>query len=514
MKKYLPFLFLFFLSLVFFWKFFINGLIPVPSDTIVGLYHPYRDLYAKDYPRGIPFKNFLITDPVRQIYPWKELAISQFKNYSIPIWNPYEMAGRPLLANFQSAVFYPFNILFFIVPFWLSWSFLIMIQPLLGSIFMFLFLRNLKLDIFSSFFGGVVFAFSGFFVTWLEWGNVLHTALWLPLILLSIDKIFQHSKEISNIKNKKFFVWFGILLFSSLASFFGGHLQIFFYVSIVTALYFIFRLYKQSKKFNILFVFLIFSILFLILTSIQWIPTLQFVLLSARGLDQGFLDVEGWFIPWQHLVQFIAPDFFGNPTTLNYWGTWNYGELTGYFGIIPLLFAIFAIFIKKNKEVLFFAFVAILALIFALPTPLAKIPFLLNLPLISTSQPTRLLFLVNFSLAVLSAFGLNYYSNILKNIRIGEKKLVLFSLGLVGIGIAALYVFTIVGIKSGIDPTNLAVAKRNSILPLAIFIASLVLILGSMRINKKFTNVILALLILITIFDLFRFSWKFNTFSK
>lgn len=241
---------------------------------------------------------------------------------------------------------------------------------------------------------------------------------------------------------------------------------------------------------------------------------MQFVLLSARGLDQGFLDVEGWFIPWQHLVQFIAPDFFGNPTTLNYWGTWNYGELTGYFGIIPLLFAIFAIFIKKNKEVLFFAFVAILALIFALPTPLAKIPFLLNLPLISTSQPTRLLFLVNFSLAVLSAFGLNYYSNILKNIRIGEKKLVLFSLGLVGIGIAALYVFTIVGIKSGIDPTNLAVAKRNSILPLAIFIASLVLILGSMRINKKFTNVILALLILITIFDLFRFSWKFNTFSK
>src|SRR3990167_289115 len=77
----------------------------IPSDTIVGLYHPFRDYFAKDYPRGIPFKNFLITDPVRQHYPWKNLAVSIIKRSQVPIWNPYTFAGYPLLANIQTGIF-------------------------------------------------------------------------------------------------------------------------------------------------------------------------------------------------------------------------------------------------------------------------------------------------------------------------------------------------------------------------------------------------------------------------
>lgn len=77
MKKIASVLFIILLTVVFFWQFFVKGLLPIPADTIIGLYHPFIDLYAKDYPRGIPFKNFLITDPVRQQYPWKVLAISR-----------------------------------------------------------------------------------------------------------------------------------------------------------------------------------------------------------------------------------------------------------------------------------------------------------------------------------------------------------------------------------------------------------------------------------------------------
>ena len=57
---------------------------------------------------------------------------------------------------------------------------------------------------------------------------------------------------------------------------------------------------------------------------------------------------QEWFLPWQNLAQFIAPDYFGNPATLNYFGIWNYGEFVGYVGIAPLFFALFAIN-KKNK---------------------------------------------------------------------------------------------------------------------------------------------------------------------
>src|SRR5581483_10128480 len=98
MKQYFILIFAF-LVLYFFKPFFLNSLLPIPSDTIVGLYHPYRDLYAQTNPNGLPFKNFLITDPVRQQYPWKNLAIQTEKKGEIPLWNPYNFSGTPLLAN-------------------------------------------------------------------------------------------------------------------------------------------------------------------------------------------------------------------------------------------------------------------------------------------------------------------------------------------------------------------------------------------------------------------------------
>jgi hypothetical protein len=85
--------------------------------------------------------------------------------------------------------------------------------------------------------------------------------------------------------------------------------------------------------------------------------------------------VPGWYIPWQNFTQFIAPDFFGNPSTLNYWGVWNYGEFIGYVGFIPLVFALYALFFRRGKTTAFFSLCLLLSLLFAFPTIFAKIPF-------------------------------------------------------------------------------------------------------------------------------------------
>ena len=162
MKKIFPFILVFISVVIFFNQTITKGLIPIPADDIVGLYHPFRDLYANDYPRGIPFKNPLITDPVRQQYPWKQLVINIEKKGELPIWNPYEMGGKPLLANFQSAAFYPLNIIFFPLPFELAWSLYIILQPFLAFFFCYFFLRNIKISLIGSLFGGFVFSFSGF----------------------------------------------------------------------------------------------------------------------------------------------------------------------------------------------------------------------------------------------------------------------------------------------------------------------------------------------------------------
>ena len=117
--KHLTFLFFLLPVLAFFFfaqPLFLKGYIPIPADDLIGLYYPFRDLYAVTNPNGIAYKNFLITDPIRQQYPWRDLSISIEKQLQLPIWNPYSLTGTPLLANFQSAVFYPLNVLFFIFP--------------------------------------------------------------------------------------------------------------------------------------------------------------------------------------------------------------------------------------------------------------------------------------------------------------------------------------------------------------------------------------------------------------
>lgn len=508
MKKFLvflPFCVFILLSGVFFKDFFVYGKLPIPSDTIIGLYHPFRDLYANDYPRGVPFKNSLITDPVRQQYPWRLLGVDQMKNLKLPLWNPYEMAGTPLLGNIQNAAFYPFNALLFLLPFQLGWSFLIVFQVILGGLFLYFYLRKQKLDILPSLFGAISYSLSGFSIAWLEWGTIGQVALWLPLILLSVDEIFNNSKS----RNKRGIVWFLVLTLSFITAFFAGHLQTFFYLYLVSLTYFIIRWFQNKRPIKVLLFFLVSTIIFIIITSIQWIPAIQLISESARAIDQSNnWEKEGWFIPFVHVIQFIAPDFFGNPTTLNYWGTWNYGELVGYIGILPLLFAVYGIFIKKNSTLWFFIAVFVISFIFAFPTGISSLIYKFSIPFFSSAQPTRLLFLIDFSLCVLSAFG---FTAFLKN---PHKKFFLVP-GLFFL----LFGFLWTGVLFKLFPMPadfLLTAKRNLIFPSLFFTFSIIglFMLFLFRGNKKAFFSIAAILVVCSTLDLFRFGWKFTPFTS
>lgn len=506
MNKFLPGLLILATVTIFFWQFLLKGLVPIPADTIVGLYHPYLDYYSKEYQRGVPFKNFLITDPVRQQIPWKDLALNLEKKLQLPLWNPYSFSGTPLLANFQSGAFYPLNMIFLIFPFSLSWSLFILLQPLLACFFLFYFLRNLGISKMASYFGSIVFAFSGFAIAWLEWGNILHTALWLPLILLSIDKIFMDKDT------KKLLKWWIVLILSSIFSFFAGHLQIFAYVLIVSLAYFIFRWIENGRSSRIILLFIGYLFSIAVITLPQWVTTLQFINDSARAIDQVNWNIAGWFIPWQNLVQFLSPDFFGNPATLNYFGEFNYGEFVGYIGILPLIMALFSLF-KKDKAGMFFWALLFVAFIFAFPSIIAKIPYKFSIPFISTSQPTRLIFIIDFCLSVLAAIGVDYF------IKTKEKKKIIFVISFVFVLFLFLWLFTLAFGKNFITAENIIVSKRNLMLPTFLFLVTSTILIATLFVkkiseNKKVIQLLFFLIFVITLLDLFRFGWKYTTFAE
>ncbi|MCL4359722.1 YfhO family protein [Patescibacteria group bacterium] len=493
----------------------LRGRIPVPTDTLIGLYYPWRDLYAATNPRGVPYKNFLITDPVRQQIPWRKIAVDDLKSGTLPLWNPYAFSGTSLIGNIQSGALYPLNILFFLFPFPEAWTALIVLTPLLAGFFLYLFLRNTGISPPASFLGAAAWSFCGFSVAWLTWGTIVHTALWIPLILLSADNLFAYAGKKRQSRNKA--VWFMVLAGSLACQFFAGHSQVFLYAVLVEAAYVLARIWLQRKflktsrvQEGVLTVATAASIAVL-LTLFQWLPVAEFISVSSRVLSRDQWMQSGWFLPWQNLLQFLAPDFFGNPATMNYWGVWNYGEFVGYIGIIPLIFAFYAALRVGGKRVWFWVAGLLAALLLMLPDGISSLPYRLHIPVWSVLQPTRLMVVVDFSLAVLAVIGFDVWLK--KRDRAPAILAVLF-------GAALLLLFLVTKFAGGFShmpnlATDLLVSRRNLILPAVLTGATLAVLLA-FRIfgGRKFISGLLsgALLVLV-VFDLFRFAGKFTPFT-
>jgi uncharacterized membrane protein YfhO len=476
---------------VFFYKTIFFGLLPVPSDSLVGLYHPWRDFYVSTYPQGIPFKNFLVTDPVRQQIPWRHTVIEELKHGLMPLWSPYSFSGAPLAANIQSGAWSPFNLLFFLFDFPVAWTIIIISQPLLSMIFMFLYIRRLKNPILSSLFGSVIWGFSGFSIAWMTWGTIGHVALWLPVLLLLSDRI----SEEKNVRRQIAFIIMFVLVNAVQLS--AGHAQTSLYVLGLAFVYGIWRIRKGLK--HPIIGFTVSWIVSFVVTSPIWKPMLDLINDSNRITGTYWLK-EGWFFPWQHLAQFVAPDFFGNPTTMNYWGVWNYGEMIGYIGLLGIIFAVGLFFVRHTRDELFWIFVLGIAFLFMTPNPIGELVFRLRIPVFSSLQPTRLLVVVDFALSMLAVYE---FSRIEK----GDRKPLVRGVLVIGCCISLLWVWSLM--------TGTIVSIRNLYLPTGLFVLIVCFagVLIRFKDNRKLVRMALISLFLITSVDLFRFGWKFTPFT-
>lgn len=257
--------------LLFFYQIFQLKL-PFPGDLLVSQAPYSSNTYGGYAPGAVPNKA-QGPDVITELFPWKYFVIQSFKQGYLPFWNPHQFSGNPLLANFQSAAFYPLNIVF-ILPFLPAWTLFIILIPFLTIAFTYLFLRELEVSRAGSIFGGVVFAFSSYMVVWMEYGNIGHTFLWLPLILYLTERL-----------QKKTTIWL-IALFEAilLCSFLGGYIQGFFYIICLTFCYYIVRrVSTHSFSLRKVIIFAILLVLPVLLGAFQLLPTLDLFKYSSRG---------------------------------------------------------------------------------------------------------------------------------------------------------------------------------------------------------------------------------------
>lgn len=379
---------------ILFHKSIFKGFVPFPGDALLSSFKPWQVTSYDGYVAGSIPNKAQYPDVIRQLYPWRIEAIRQWQEGKVPLWNPYNFSGAPLLANFQSAALYPFNFLFLIFSKESAWTILVALQPFFAMLFTYLYLRRMGIRILSSLFGSISYGISGFMTVWLEYNTVGHIIALLPLQLLSIEILSQN--------NSKFLWGYFMLTSSVMLSLLAGHPQVALYAIFFTIIYSINRLRGKNRILAFISIAVGFG-----LSAVQLLPGLELISVSARANHSYEQMVRGNLIqPWQTLMMFF-PNLFGNPVSRTYWPTDTYvGKVTS-IGLIPLFFLFSALRLRKNTTVRFFISAAIVIGVFITVNPATALLYRFSLPIISSSSPTLMVFLLSFCLSTLSAFGID-----------------------------------------------------------------------------------------------------------
>lgn len=478
------FTFLIFLP-IFFGKVNLNG------NLLVSFYPPYG--------QNLPYKN-TGWDQLRIYFPFYKVTLDSIKHFQVPLWNPYAFSGHPHMADFQTAVFYPFSIFGLFLPQIEFWHLLRITPTILAAFFTYLFLKNRKLSNISAIFGSLTFGFSPFILTWGE--EVVmspHSIVWLPLIMWAIDK--------------KYLL---VISLATAASFLAGYMQtsIYMFIFLFAYLVLVFKMSELSRISRIIGAF----ILGTVLAAVQLLPSAELFFNAARSQVTLRETLFQFLLPWQVLATYFAPDFFGHPATHNFFrgGSAQYYEGIIFVGVAALVFAMFAIkFSWGNKFVKFLAISSLISLLTTLDWFGAKLFISLPIPFLSSSIPNRILFIPAFCLAILAAYGLEKWKL--------EKGRNLFKVLLVFWGIyGGIVVFLLGAVVLNLPyfqfaqfraAENIMVSLRNLAIPVFLF-SLLGILIVVCDIRPKFKRTAAILIIILAAAHIFLFSQKYFSFSE
>ena len=336
------------------------------------------------------------------------LALRNFTFYadsSLPLWNPYVMCGVPLVAEIQSGIFYPPNLVFHFLPLGMAVNITLFIHLYLLALSTYFFGRQLNISRPGAVIAAAVFCFCSPVILRLFAGHHtdLYTIAWIPAVFLVVHRIGQ-SAEL------KRFIYLGLIL---CLQFLAGHPQYQLYTIFFSWLYLLFitrHLLRRDKirswLLNNAGFFLSICIAGLIALP-QIVPVFEMLSLSPRKtLDVG--DVAWFSLPFQNLLTLLTPRIFGDGVKLPYWGLYNLWEMCAYSGTIALLFAAAAVRnLRKSSHVIYFLFLALFSLIMALGdnTPLLKVLYYVLPGFKMFRGHSKGILFVCFAVAVLAGTG-------------------------------------------------------------------------------------------------------------
>jgi hypothetical protein len=142
-------------------------------------------------------------DFVNQNLPWYQFQAGELHAGRLPLWDPYSWAGQPFLGQVNPSSAYPPHLLFLLLPLrngWLTqaamhWYYVLIHAA--AALSLYAFARSLGRSRPASILGGVIYGLGGILSS-VDWPQMMHACVWIPLVFLFQFRALRGERVIRN----------------------------------------------------------------------------------------------------------------------------------------------------------------------------------------------------------------------------------------------------------------------------------------------------------------------------
>lgn len=370
-----------------------------------------------------------------------------------PLWNPHIYSGTPFTAEVQSGILYPPHLLRFLVGTTLRYQdmqALSMLHIWWAGTTTYLLARGLRLYRLPALLAATAFMFSDLFLIHFGNLNLIAVASWIPLTLLGIHR---------SLKNNSLRAALAAGLALGIGSL-AGHIQMTLFGLMAMGLWVGMWLLLERKHWRTLWPRALRSVLVpgavtLGLIMPLLLPGLELARLSERSAWQ-YVQSVGFSLSPAQLIGLLIPGFFGRGAALH-WGMWPRVEV-GYVGVITLVLALVALFVRRERITWQMLGLALLSLAFSMGIYSIVHGWLTWLlpGLEQLRAPARFIFLFDLAVALLAAQGLQTLLTAWNDASRKDFDVVwrgLRSLLLIALAVGAPVIYAVLLLTQSADPT-------------------------------------------------------------
>lgn len=321
----------------------------------------------------------------------------------LPVWDSTIMGGMPLLAALQYGVLYPPSWLFALLKPGAFWTVSVAVHLSLCGFFAHAWLtRGMGIGRWGALTGASAFMLSGYFLAHVFGGHLslISAVPWIPAILWRLERLLAAPTP------KRAALLAAVFLMLLLAG--HPHTALLGGIAVVARLihFAVFPKDGRRARMKVAAIAVASFTAGGLLSAPLLLPAAELAGRTQRGGGAGYDFATSYSLPPEGLLTLIAPTFFGDSTTVPYWGRWLQWEVTGFIGISTLALALIGA-LGSHPQRRLWSGLAIAGLILAMGqhTPLFRVYYALMPGAESFRVPARYLFLFGLSVAPLAALG-------------------------------------------------------------------------------------------------------------